>query len=422
MSKRISLLQRLKLFWKTLGPGLITGASDDDPSAITTFSQAGARYGLATLWMAIFAYPIMAVLQGMCARIGIVTHKGLTSIIKTHYPLWVLYLLLVLSCPAFLLNIGADIAALGEAGNLLFPTIPSLYCSIGFTMLLFTLILILPFKKLASLLKLLCLSLLIYIIVPFFTSQKIGIILKHSIVPTFYFNKEFLLIVTGIIGAIISPYLFFWQISSEVEEMRVIDITRKRKIKYSFFLMRKDILAGSFFAVLIMYFIILSTGTILYNHQIYNINSIKEASLALKPISGNLSYILFSIGIIGTGFLIIPILSISISYILTEAFNLKSGLNKSPKEAWLFYLIIAVSMCIGVIMNWLQISPVKALLFTTITYGIASPFLIAIILHISNNKRIMGEFCNNKISNIIGIIALLIMFAILIILGFTLLI
>lgn len=333
-----------------------------------------------------------------------------------------LYLLLVLSCPAFLLNIGADIAALGEAGNLLFPTIPSLYCSIGFTILLFTLILILPFKKLASLLKILCLSLLVYIIVPFFTSQKIGIILKHSIVPTFYFNKEFLLIVTGIVGAIISPYLFFWQISSEVEEMRVIDITKKRKIKYSFLLMRKDILAGSFFAVLIMYFIILSAGTILYNHQIYNINSIKEASLALKPISGNLSYILFSIGIIGTGFLIIPILSISISYILTEAFNLKSGLNKSPKEAWLFYLIIAVSMCIGVIMNWLQISPVKALLFTTITYGIASPFLIAIILHISNNKRIMGEFCNNKISNIIGIIALLIMFAILIILGFTLLI
>ena len=154
----------------------------------------------------------------------------------------------------------------------------------------------------------------------------------------------------------------------------------------------------------------------------WHINSIKEASLALKPISGNLSYILFSIGIIGTGFLIIPILSISISYILTEAFNLKSGLNKSPKAAWLFYLIIAVSMCIGVIMNWLQISPVKALLFTTITYGIASPFLIAIILHISNNKRIMGEFCNNKISNIIGIIALLIMVAILIILGFTLLI
>ena len=156
MSKRISILQRLKLFWKTLGPGLITGASDDDPSAITTFSQAGARYGLATLWMAIFAYPIMAILQEMCARIGIVTHKGLTSIIKTHYPKWVLYLLLVLSCPAFLLNIGADIAALGEAGKLLFPTIPSLYCSIGFTILLFTLILILPFKKLASLLKLLC--------------------------------------------------------------------------------------------------------------------------------------------------------------------------------------------------------------------------------------------------------------------------
>ena len=172
MSRQHPFLQRLKRIWKTLGPGLITGASDDDPSAITTFSQAGARYGLTTLWMAILAYPILAVLQEMCARIGIVTGKGLTGVIKAHYPPWILYILIALSCPAFLLNIGADIAVLGETGNLLFPAIPALYCSIGFTVLLFILILLLPYKKLAAVMKFICLSLLVYVIVPFFTSQK----------------------------------------------------------------------------------------------------------------------------------------------------------------------------------------------------------------------------------------------------------
>jgi NRAMP (natural resistance-associated macrophage protein)-like metal ion transporter len=421
MSKRNLFLKRSQSFWKALGPGLITGASDDDPSAITTFSQAGAHYGLATLWMAIFAYPVLAVLQEICARIGIVTGKGLTGVLKTHYPKWILYSLIVLSCPAFLLNIGADIAVMGEAGNLLFPRIPALYCSIGFTLLLFFSILLLPYKKLASVMKFFCLVLFVYVIVPFLSAQKPGFIILHSLIPTFYFDKNFFLILTGLTGAIISPYLFFWQTSSEVEEMALIRLEKKKNKKKTFMLMRKDILAGAFFAVLIMYFIILTTGTILHNHAIYNIDTLKEAAIALRPLAGDLSYILFSIGIIGTGFLIIPVLSTSVSYIITEAFNQKSGLNKLPGEAKLFYIIIAMAMCFGIAMTGMGVSSVKALLFTTIIYGITTPFLIAIILHIANNKKILGEFCNNRASNIIGLLSLALMMACLFFLGYFLL-
>lgn len=418
MSRHEPLYQRAKRFWKTLGPGLITGASDDDPSAITTFSQAGAQFGLSTLWMAILAYPILAVLQEMCARIGIVTGKGLTAVVKKYYPPWMLYLLIALTCPAFLLNIGADIAVLGEAGNLLFPSIPSLYGSIGFTFLLFVLIILLPYQKLALVMKYVCLSLLVYLVVPFLSSQNIGSIIRHTLVPSLHFDKDFLLIITGLTGAIISPYLFFWQASSEVEAMTASHTGKERTLTYTFRIMRKDILSGAFFAVLIMYFIILTTGTILHTVPISTIDTIKDAAIALQPLAGKLSYVLFSIGIIGTGFLIIPVLSASISYILTEAFNRQSGFSKTPGEARLFYLIIAIAMCFGIGMHWLHISAVKALLLTTILYGITAPFLIGIILLVSNNQKIMGASCNNRFSNAIGSIALLLMITTVLILAY----
>ncbi len=418
MSMQHSFFNRLNRIWKTLGPGLITSASDDDPSAITTFSQAGARYGKATLWMAILAYPVLAVLQEMCARIGIVTGKGITGVIKTYYPSWILYVVIALTCPAFLLNIGADIAVLGEAGNLLFPAIAPLYCSIGFTILLFILILRLPYKKLAAVMKFVCLSLLVYLIVPFLMAQKPALILRHSLIPSFHGGKDFLLIVTGLTGAIISPYLFFWQATAEVEAMAGVGYNKKKGNNNSIRLMRKDILAGAFFAVLIMYFIILTTGTILHDNGIVNINTIKDAAIALRPLAGNLSYVLFCAGIIGTGFLIIPVLSASISYILTEAVNRQSGLSKSPGEARLFYIIIGIAMSLGIALHWLHIRPVKALLFTTILYGITAPFLIGIILHVCNNKKIMGANCNNRASNIIGMAAMLLMLATVMVLGY----
>ena len=344
-------------------------------------------------------------------RIGIVTGKGLTSVVKNHYSRWLLYTFILLSCPAFLLNIGADIALLGETGNLLFPKIPAIYCSAGFTIILFILILILPYRKLLHAMKFVCLVLLVYLVVPFFTSQKIVSIIKNTLIPSFHLNKEFILIVTGLTGAIISPYLFFWQTSSEVESNDPVAHGNKTVKRYRFLLMRKDILSGAFFAVLIMYFIILTTGTILHDHGIRNINSIKDVAIALKPLAGNLSYLLFSIGAIGTGFLIIPVLSATISYIIMEAFNFKSGLSKKPGEAKLFYIVIGISMCLGIGMHWLHIHAVKALLLTTILYGITAPFLIGIILHVANNRKIMGQYLNNRISNISGIIILLLMLA-----------
>jgi NRAMP (natural resistance-associated macrophage protein)-like metal ion transporter len=418
MRSNFRFLHRTKRFWKTLGPGLITGASDDDPSAITTFSQAGASYGLTTLWMALAAYPILAIIQEMCARIGIVSGKGLTSVVRNHYPSWLLYTLILLTCPAFLLNIGADIAILGEAGNLLFPRLPAIYCSIGFTLLLFSFILFLPYKKLVHIMKFVCLVLLVYLVVPFLSRQKIELIFRSSLIPSFHLDKDFVLIVIGLTGAIISPYLFFWQVSSEVERIDPSTHGKKTIKRYTFLLMRKDILSGAFFAVLIMYFIILTTGTILHDHGIRNINSIRDAAIALKPLAGNLSYLLFSIGIIGTGFLIIPVLSATISYIIMEAFDFKAGLSKKPGEAKLFYFVIGISMCCGIAMHWLRISSVKALLLTTVLYGITAPLLIGIILHVANNSKIMGQYRNNRISNISGVLILLFMLANLIILGY----
>jgi Mn2+/Fe2+ NRAMP family transporter len=418
MTKHFRFLHHTKRFWKTLGPGLITGASDDDPSAITTFSQAGASYGLSTLWMAVLAYPMLAVIQEICARIGIVSGKGLTGVVKNHYPAWLLYALILLTCPAFLLNIGADIALLGEAGNLLFPSLAPLYCSVGFTLLLFILILLLPYKKLVHGMKYVCLSLLVYLAVPFFSPQKIRLIFTRTLIPSFCLNKDFLLIVTGLIGAIISPYLFFWQTSAEVEERELLAFSKKTIRRNTFLKMRKDILSGAFFAVLIMYFIILTTGTILHNNGIRNINSIRDAAIALKPLAGNLSYLLFSIGIIGTGFLIIPVLSATISYIIMEAFNLKAGLSRKPSEAKLFYFIIGIAMCFGVSMHWMHISSIRALLLTTVLYGITAPLLIGIILHVSNNETIMGQYRNNRISNTSGLLILILMLANLFVLGY----
>ena len=402
----------LRRFWKALGPGLISGASDDDPSAITTFSQAGARYGLSTLWVAILAFPVLASVQEMCARIGMVTKKGITGVVKTHYPKWVLYVLIGLSCPAFLLNMGADISMLGETGNLLFPKVAPLYFSIAFTLLLFLLMLILSSKRLAHIMKFVCLSLVVYVAAPFFYPQHLKTILKYTVVPSFHLDKSFILVLTSLTGAIISPYLFFWQTSAEVEEEELDVYNMNQPMKRGFVIARRiDIVTGALFAVFIMYFVILTTGTILHNSHIYEINTVKDAAAALKPLAGKASYVLFSIGIISTAFLIIPVLSGSISYILSEAFDWKSGFNKSFLEAKEFYIIIVVAMCIGIAMQVVHINAVKALLFTTMIYGITAPFLIAIILHICNNKKIMGRYVNHFKANIPGFITLVLMIA-----------
>jgi NRAMP (natural resistance-associated macrophage protein)-like metal ion transporter len=395
-------------FWKLLGPGLVTGASDDDPSGIATYSQAGAAYGLSTLWTALIAFPLMAAIQQMCARIGLVTSHGLTGALKNNYPKPVLYLMVLFSFPAIVMNIGADIASMGAVGNLLFPRIDATYFSVVFTIILLGLIIYLPYQKIASTLKYLCIVMLVYFIVPFLYQQDWLQILKSSFIPTIKFDKDFMGILVGILGTTISPYLFFWQASVEVEEMahkKKHLIVNKRIIHE----MKEDVDFGMSFSGLVMYFIILTTGTVLYDSSIHQIDTVEQAAMALKPLAGNLAYLLFAVGIIGTGLIAIPVLSGSLSYIITETFGWEQGLDKKFHEAKAFYIIIALSLLLGLSLNYVGISPIKALIYTAILYGLTAPVLIAIILHISNNKKVMGKFTNSKRANILGFATLIIM-------------
>ena len=404
---KINISAKLKRFWKLLGPGLITGASDDDPSGIATYSQAGAAFGLSTLWTGLLAFPLMAAIQQMCAKIGIVTSMGLTGTLKKHYPRPILILMLLFSFPAIVMNIGADIAGMGAVGNLLFPSIDATFFSVFFTMLLLVLIIYLPYLKIAAILKYLCIVLLVYLVVPFLYDQDWVLIVKSTFIPTLEFNKEFVGILVGILGTTISPYLFFWQATMEVEEMKHKNhlVVNKKIISD----MQQDVDFGMTFSGIVMYFIILTTGTVLYNGGIHQIDTVEQAAIALKPLAGNLAYLLFAIGVIGTGLLAIPVLSGSLSYIITETFGWEQGLDKKFHEARAFYVMIAISLVLGLSLNYIGISPIKALIYTAILYGMTAPVLIAIILHICNNKKVMGEYTNSRKANIFGFMALIIM-------------
>jgi NRAMP (natural resistance-associated macrophage protein)-like metal ion transporter len=405
---KVKVKSKLARFWKILGPGLVTGASDDDPSGIATYSQAGAAYGLSTLWTALIAFPLMAAIQQMCARIGLITAQGLTGVLKENYPKPVLYLTLLFSFPAIVMNIGADIAGMGAVGNLLFPSIDATFFSVFFTLLLLGLIIYLPYQKIAAVLKYLCIVMLVYFIVPFLYQQDFTQIVKATFIPTIEFNKEFMGILVGILGTTISPYLFFWQASMEVEERNKSKkhlIVNKKVIHET----NEDVDFGMGFSGFVMYFIILTTGTVLYSGGVHQIDTVEQAASALKPLAGNFAYLLFAVGIIGTGLIAIPVLSGSLSYIVTETFGWEQGLDKKFHEAKAFYIIIAISLLLGLSLNYIGISPIKALIYTAILYGLTAPILIAIILHISNNKKVMGSFTNSRTSNILGFAALLIM-------------
>ncbi len=395
-------------FWKLIGPGLVTGASDDDPSGIATYSQAGAAYGLSTLWTSIVAFPLMAAIQQMCARIGVVTAQGLTGTLKKHYPRPVLYLMLLFSFPAIVLNIGADIAGMGAVGNLLFPSIDTAFFSVFFTIVLLIAIIYLPYLKIAATLKYLCIVMVVYFIVPFLYKQDFKEIISNTFIPTIKFDKDFMAILVGILGTTISPYLFFWQASVEVEEMKnkKTHLVVNKKLIHS---IEQDVDFGMGFSGLVMYFIILTTGTVLFNGGVHQIDTVEQAALALKPLAGDLAYLLFAIGVIGTGLIAIPVLSGSLSYIFSETFGWNQGLDKKFHEAKGFYIIITISLMLGLALNYIGISPIKALIYTAILYGLTAPVLIAIILHICNNRKIMGKFVNNTGENILAFSALIIM-------------
>ncbi|MEY3313784.1 MAG: hypothetical protein RLZZ578_1304 [Bacteroidota bacterium] len=393
---------------KYFGPGIITGASDDDPSGIATYSQAGAMFGLATLWTAFIAFPLMTVIQTMCARIGMVTGRGLAGALKEHYPRWVLFVTVGFGAPAIVLNIGANIAGMGAVGHMMFPQIDPMFFSVFFTMLLMIFMIFLPYQKITNILKYACLSLLVYCIVPFFYDGiAIKDILKASFIPTIEYSKEYLMILVGILGTTISPYLFFWQASVEVEEKehQHIIIVDKSHIKS----MESDVNSGMLFSGIIMYCIILTTGMVLFPNGITKITTVEEAAMALHPLLGRSASLLFSLGVIGTGLIAIPVLSGCLSYMFSEIVNIPRGLDRTFQQAKGFYAIMALSLILGLSLSLFGISPVDALIATAILYGLTAPVLIAVIIHIANNKEIMGEFVNTRWMNIGGISTLMIM-------------
>lgn len=392
--------------WKQLGPGIITGASDDDPSGIATYSQAGAAYGLNTLWTAWLTFPLMASMQEMCARIGLVTSSGLTGVLKRHYPRPLLYIMILFSFPAITLNIGADIAGMGAVANLMFPSVHPALFSMAFTVLLLLTIIYLPYRKLASVMKWLCLALLSYLIVPFLIGLDWSAVGSAAVFPDITFDKTYLLILVGVLGTTISPYMFFWQTSMEVEEQEEFRLVVDKKLLSE---MRTDVDLGMFFSCLVMFFIMLSTGALLHPAGLLQIETVDQAASALLPLAGSSAYLLFAIGILGTGFLAVPVLAGSLSYITSETFGWTEGLNKKFHEAKGFYFVMIFSVAIALCINFIGVSPVQSLLYTAVLYGLTSPVMIAIILHICNNRSIMGEYTNSVRSNVLGGITLVLM-------------
>jgi Mn2+/Fe2+ NRAMP family transporter len=297
---------------------------------------------------------------------------------------------------------------MGAVANMLFPSVNSIVFSFVLVILLIISLIYFSYKKIAAVLKWLCLTLMLYIIVPFLVKQDGWAILKATFIPQIKWNKEYIAILVAILGTTISPYLFFWQTSMEKEDRESKGktiIVDKMDIKD----MRTDVNVGMFFSNFVMFFIILATGSVLFRGGITTINTVQDAASALKPLAGNSAYLLFAIGVIGTGLLAIPVLAGSVSYMISETFGWKEGLNTKWRQSKGFYLVLAISIAIGFGINLLGIDPIKALIFTAIAYGVTAPVLIAIIMHICNNKKIMGEFTNKIHSNILVWITLIVM-------------
>ncbi|MBK7938836.1 MAG: divalent metal cation transporter [Lewinellaceae bacterium] len=408
MTRKKGIAARLQKYWNTLGPGLITGASDDDPSGIATYSQAGAQFGSKLLWTAIVTYPLIVTVQEMCARIGLVTRHGLTGVIRRHYPRPVLYFIILLSFPSITLNIGADIAGMGAVANLLVPKVPAFIFSIVFTALLTCAIIFWKYKRIASILKWLCIALFSYLVIPFLSHTDWSLALKNTVFPQIELNRDYFMALVGILGTTISPYLFFWQASMEVEEIQHKHLVVDKHILSA---METDVKGGLLLTNVVFYFIILTTGSVLFSSGIHNINTVEEAAQALKPLAGNGAYLLFSVGVIGTGALAIPVLAGSLSYMMAETFGWKEGLDKTFSQAKGFYITIIFSLLVGLLVQFSGINPVRVLLYTAVLYGIVAPFLIALILHICNNKKVMGEYCNSRWGNILAAVTLIVMTA-----------
>jgi len=412
--KRISH-KKIKVF-SALGPGLVTGAADDDPSGIVTYTQAGAKYGLGFAWLPLYTWPMMLAIQEMCGRVGIVTGKGLIANIKEHYSKYTVYFIVGVLLLANTINLGADIGAMASSLQL-FVNLPFWLLSVAFFVLIISLEIFLPYHKYAKILKWLCLSLVAYFLTALIVNTNWSEVAVHTLVPKISLNADFMFMLTALVGTTISPYLFAWQVSQEVEEIQDQYLLGEKatasvsRIKA----MRFDTLAGMFFSNLTALFIMITAAVVLNANGITEISSAREASEALLPLvqnfpyAGQLASLLFAFGVIGTGLLAIPIFAAASSYAISEMFGWSEGLSKNFKEAKGFYGVIILGVLAGMLLNFIGVNPIKALVYAAVLNGIIAVPMIFMIIRITNNKMIMGKYTTGLLGNLVAGVTFLIM-------------
>ena len=397
-----------------MGPGLITGAADDDPSGIATYSMAGAKLGTGMLWTALLTWPLMGVVQMMCARIGMVTGMGLLRALRKKFPK---SLIVIISLALFLantMNVGADLLGMADAAEMLVGV------KAGFFVVLFGVVITVTsvrcdYQQIARILKWLCLALFAYVITGFLINPDWSTIARDTFIPSLPRGHDAMAMLVAILGTTVSPYLFVWQASQEVEEEKAQGLNRVRlrqgASQEAINTRALDVGAGTFFSNLVMYFIILTTGLTLHQHGITDIETSKQAAEALRPLAGSFAAGLYTVGVIGVGLLSIPTLAGSAAYAFAETFAWKQGLNEKPKVAWRFYAVFVLSMAVGMALYFLKVNPVKALYWSAIINGMLAPFLLVAIVIVASDSRLMKKQPSSRAARICVAITALLMFA-----------
>lgn len=405
-----------------LGPGFITGAADDDPSGIGTYSVAGASLGLATLWTALLTFPFMAAVQNICSRLGQCSGMGLAGILKEHYPRWVLYPAVVLVVVANVVNVGADLGAIADAAGIVIGTqVPWLVIPIALAIVAMQVFA--RYRLIERVFKYLTIALLAYVVDAVLVRPPLADTLRATLVPTISADRQYIATLVAILGTTISPYLFFWQTSQEVEEEKAAGRrSRARRRGASPFELRIatiDVTVGMLVSNLVMYFIILSTALTLNASGKTDISTGADAAEALKPLAGDFAGLIFAVGIIGTGLLAVPILSGASAYAVSETFGWREGLDEHWRRAKSFYGVVAVATLVGLVIPFTGVKPIDALFFTSVLNGIAAPPLLVVIMLAARNKKVMGGQTIGPVLTALGWIVTIAMFGALVGLALT---
>jgi NRAMP (natural resistance-associated macrophage protein)-like metal ion transporter len=405
----------LQTFLGELGPGLITGAADDDPSGISTYSVAGAAYGYATLWTALLSFPLMAAVQLMCARLGMVTGRGLASVIRHRYRPWLLWFACSLVIVANVFNIGADLGGMADAMQMV-TGIRAYFWTPFFAVSITALLFWTSYRQIARVFKWLTLVLFAYVITAFLARPDWTAVARATFVPRIEWTKDYIAVLVGILGTTISPYLFFWQAAQEVEEDRdhgkITVAQRRGSTNQELRMAKRDVITGMLLSNLVMYFLILTTAATLHVHGAKNIETAKQAAEALRPLAGGGAYWLFTLGIIGTGMLAVPVLAGSSAYAVAEGANWRgASLNVKPHLARKFYAIIAIAIIIGLAFDFAGFNAVKMLFWSAVLNGLLAPPLVIMVVLLTSDRKVMGTRVNSRGMRVLGWICALIMSA-----------